>query len=100
METQGSMTMLPSNSVMKLMAEKIDQEKMKLEKVELYHPPDRFGLAVRVICTRKDWEGFPLPCYIFAEELLDEHVDKKPFILADYEELIDKLVEKLNENSR
>lgn len=95
METQGSMMMLTPSSVMKLIREKIDHEKMKLDKVEIYHPCDRFGLAIRAICTRNNWEGDP---YIVAEELLDEDADKKPFILADYEELTDNLVEKLNKN--
>ena len=91
--------MLTSNSVMKLIAEKIDHEKMKLEKVELYHPCDRFCLMVQVICTTKaEDQGHGGFRYLMAEEMLDEHADTNPFIVEDYEELTDKLVEKLNKH--
>lgn len=92
METQENI--ITSNSLMRLIAEKIDHDKMKLERIEIYHPCDRFGLMIQVVCTRKDWEGFP---YIVAEELLDEDADKKDFALADYEKLIKTLIGKLNE---
>ena len=90
------MMMLTPSSVMKLVAEKIDHDKMKLEKVEIYHPCDRFCLMVRVICTAKG-EDFR---YLLAEEMLDENAETNPFIAEDYEKLTDKLVEKLNEDSR
>ena len=101
METQEHVNMLTSDSVMKLMAEKIDHEKMKLDKVEIYHPCDRFCLMVRVIAIIKaEDQGHGGFRYLVAEEMLDEGANKNPFILTDYKKLTGKLVEKLNESSR
>ena len=97
METSETVTMLTADSVRKLIAEKIDHERMKLEKVQIYHPCDQFCLMVQVICTTKaEDQGHGGFTYLMAEEMLDEDADKKVFILADYEELTNKLVEKLN----